>query len=319
MINNDANREKMIKESFDNLPTGIIFAKLNGVIMLANDLMYNLYYKLDDSTLQSAHAFWYSLTQEHRQIDLIETGKTPTLQFPDGKIYRFSKRLIKIKGERVIQILAVDISELDRLRQKELSKYQKLIALRHKMVETKVNLENLTRREEVLDAKLKIHNTMGMGLAAIRRYLATGEGDLEKALTIWRRSVELLVNSDDFETTDSVQGLRQAAQSIGIALCIEGKWPKKRPKIEKVIIAVGRECLINAHLHGAARRMRITILETESDYKISFVNDGRTSNKAIVAGGGFMAIEKALEPVQGSFKVIQAAQFTVELSFLKEF
>ncbi len=315
MIKDGTKQKKMIKESFDNLPTGIIYAKSNGVIMLANTLMYDLYYQLSNSTLQSAHAFWHSLTVAHPHIRLIEADETPTLQFANDKVFRFSKRTIKISGKHVIQIEAVDISELHHLKQTQLSKREKLIALRQKMFETSSNLEKVTRQEEMLDAKLKIHNSMGMGLASVRRYLETGKGDLDRALIIWRRSIELLVNSDSYENTDLYESFQQAAQSIGVTLNIVGKWPKNNPRAEKTIIAVGRECLINAYLHGAAKQMYIEIAKTKSDYKIAFSNDGKAPSEPIQRGGGFMSIEKTLDEVSGSFEVIEAPQFTVTTTF----
>ncbi len=309
----------MIKESFDNLPTGIIFAKTNGVILLANSLMYDLYCQLSDGALQSAHAFWHSLTAPNDNVKLLENSATPVLQFADDKVYRFSKRNIEIEHRQMVQIEAVDISELYQLKQTHLQKHDKLVALRHKMVETKATLENVTRQEEMLDAKLKIHNTMGMGLATIRRHLATGQGDLSKALTIWRRSIELLVNSDSFVQMGLFESLQQAAQSIGIAIDIVGQWPKNRQDIEKVLIGVGRECLINAYKHGSAKRLKISIADRAIDYQIVFSNDGQTSQQSIRPGGGFTSIEKTLEAVGGSFEVVQMPQFALVLSVPKDY
>ncbi len=313
MIFDKMNKKHMIKESFDNLPTGIIFAKLNGVILLANALMYDLYRELSDGTLQSAHAFWHSLTAIHDQIELLEVDNAPTLRFSNGKIYRFSKQIIEINHAQVIQIKAVDISALYQLRQTHLQKHEKLVALRKKMVETKATLENVTRQEEVLDAKFKIHNTMGMGLTTIRRYLSTGQGNLDKELTMWQRSIELLINSDTFVQQGLFEGLQKAAQSVGITLDIAGQWPDDHSEIERALISVGRECLINACLHGDAKHMQIIILETATEYQITFKNDGKTSKKPIRSGGGFMSIQKTLEKVNGSFKVVQTPQFAIIL------
>ncbi len=317
MIFDNINKKRMIKDSFDNLPTGIIFAKTNGVILLANALMYDLYCQLSDGALQSAHAFWHSLTKPHDQIKLLETGDTPTLCFADNKIYRFNKHTTEIGYEPIIQIKAVDISAHYQLKQTYLQKQKKLVTLRQAMVETKATLENVTRQEEVLDAKLKIHNTMGMGLATIRRYLATGQGDLDKALLIWRRSIELLVNSETFVQDDLLKSLQQAAQSIGIVLEIIGKWPSKQPAIERVLISVGRECLINAALHGDAKHMQIEILEMAATYQITFKNDGKTSTKPIRAGGGFASMKKTLETINGSFDIVQTPQFAIVLELPK--
>ncbi len=319
MIFDKMNKKHMIKESFDNLPTGIIFSKMNGVILLANALMYDLYRQLSDGALQSAHAFWYSLTEEHDQIELLEADDAPTLRFADNKIYRFSKHLIEINHEQIIQIEAVDISALHKLKQTHLKKHKKLVELRQKMVETKANLESVTRQEEVLDAKFKIHNTMGMGLTTIRRYLSTGQGNLDKELTMWQRSIELLINSDAFVQQGFFEGLQQAAQSVGIMLDIVGKWPDEQLEIEKVLIGVGRECLINACLHGDAKHMQIVISETKTAYQITFNNDGKTSKKPIRSGGGFMSIKKTLETVDGSFEVVQTPKFSIVLAIPKIF
>ncbi len=311
------NNKQLIKESFDNLPTGIILANLNGVILLANRVMYQLYDQLSGEVLRSAHAFWHELSLEHQGLKLIERGVHPVLQFKDGRIYQFSKGSVQLEHKTVLQIEAVDITQLHQLRLAHLEKNRKLRQLRNKMVESQNNLERVTREEEVIDAKLKIHNTMGMGLTAIRRYLTTGRGDIDRALSSWSRSLELLVNSESFVKGDYFSSLQRAAHSIGIDLIIDGAWPRHHA-VEKVIIAAGRECLINACLHGNAKRMHIAIVDLKTAYQVTFSNDGQLPDKEVKPGGGFMSIERSVSSVGGSFTFSELPQFTINLSLPKQ-
>ncbi len=304
--------KRLVKESFDNLPTGIIFANLNGIILLANRLMHDLYSQLSGEVLRSAHEFWYKLENEETNITVIEWGSRPIVQFADGKVYSFNKSIVQLEYKRVLQIEAVDISQLYKLRLTNFQKNEKLIGLRRKMVENRRNLAAMTREEEVIDSKLKIHNMMGMGLTAIRRHLTTGNGDIDKTLVNWSRSLQLLINSDQFVQDDFFESLQQAAQSIGIELLIKGDWPTQ-PAIGKVIVGVGRECLINACLHGNAKQMQIAIDDKQTHYLIIFSNDGESPKGEPKPGGGFMTIERLLEPLGGSYTISQLEPFTIKI------
>ncbi len=294
--------ERQIKESFDKLSTGILYAKPSGLIVLTNKKMYQIYNEITGEVLQSAYAFWESITNPSDKIKIIEDGDSPSVQINDEMVYNFTMKTIKISGEKYIEIKAIDVSELHKLTLDLLEKNEREKELRRKMIEIKENLELITNEEEMLDAKFKIHNTMGTGLASLRRYLTTGEGDIDKSINTWRKSLELLNKGDDFFKIEKFKSLIQASDSVGIHLKIIGKWPKKA-ELSKVIILVSRECLINAAIHAQAEEMIIEIEESLYDYTISFKNDGVKPKKEIKYGGGFAAIRSALQEVNGELEI----------------
>lgn len=56
-----------IKESIDNLPTGLGFATVDGLVLLANQCMERLCYELTGSDFQDASIFWKKVTEGNLQ------------------------------------------------------------------------------------------------------------------------------------------------------------------------------------------------------------------------------------------------------------
>ncbi len=310
------NLNKQVKESLDNLPTGIIFAKENGIILLANKTMYTLYAKLSNEVLRSAHIFWESLYDDSLKAKIIDDGEMPTLIFDDATVYNFSKTKFILNGQSITQIDAVDITELYNLRLDLVEKNKQIAEIRAKLFATRKELEKIISEEEYLDAKLKIHNTMGTGLASIRRFLMTGEGDIDKNINTLKKSLELLNRDEKFEHGNQLMSLFNAAKSVGIEIEIIGEWIQNK-KITKVVIWVARECLINAAIHAEAKKMYIVIDEKELAYTVSFRNDGLKPKKEIKAGGGFSSITQAVEEINGKLDIDVSDEFNLTITVPK--
>ncbi len=302
--------KKRIKESIDNLPTGIIFAKESGVILLANKKMYEIYYILTGEVLQSANSFWDNLYTENDRVKILEAGINPTLIIDNKSVYRFSKIAINTRNRRLNQIEAVDISELYELRKELARKNSEIAKIRAKMFETQSNLEDITRSEEMIDAKMKIHRTMGTGLANIRHYLTTGEGDIEKDLNTWKTSLELLDKDEKMIRKSQISSLKDASNALGIDISIEGEFPPNQ-RISKAIIWIAKECLINAFVHADAENMKMRILDKDDEYEISFENDGKAIKKELRPGGGFESIRNTVLSNYGRFEYTTTGNFVL--------
>ncbi len=302
--------KNQIKESIDNLPTGIIFAKKNGIILLANKKMYDIYYLITGEVLQSALSFWKSLDTDNEHIEVIEHGDTPCLRVDGKSVYNFSKNIVNMNGMEVLRIDAVDITKLYELRLELLEKKKDIEKIRKKMVDTMYSLEKITSEEEIIDAKMKVHRTMGEGLASVRHYLLTGDGDILKSLNTWKSSLKLLDKDDGFIRQGHIESLKNAGRALGIDIHILGDFPSSK-KAAKVIIWVAKECLINSAIHADAKNMYITIEETGDDFVISFANDGRKLEKNIRPGGGFASIRKVVVDFGGSFEYTTRDDFVL--------
>ena len=102
-----------IKESIDNLPSGLAFARESGFVLLANRQMEQLSYVITGLDLQNAEEFWKILLSGDLQAGCsrIRTGEVPAIRLPDGSICSFSRQMIQAEGRPVIQLTAVDTTQ----------------------------------------------------------------------------------------------------------------------------------------------------------------------------------------------------------------
>ncbi len=312
---------KDIKESLDNLPTGIIVAKENGVILLANKKMYDLYFQLSGKILQSIYSFLDFLNGKIINTDnviFLKNTKVPTIIFEDNQIYSFMLKEIYLNDKKHLQLTASNVTELYNLNQKLIEKNNELKNARIKILKTKKQLKKIINKNEIVDAKMKIHQTMGTNLATIKHYLYTGSGNINKSLYMWNSTFNILENMNEENLTDDkgFDSFIKAANDMGIKVFLTGNLPDDA-NIIKIIIHIGKECLINAVLHAKADAMFFNVETYDDSYTIEISNNGENPiNKTkdeIKSGGGFMSIQKQLNHINGRFEVNTDPTFSLKL------
>ena len=102
-----------VKESLDQLPTGLCFYRQNGRTVLVNDSMYALCYELTEKNLQNAALFWQTLScgEVPSGIERLESGDRPSFRFRDGRVWTFSREDL---GD-IVQLVAADTTELSNI------------------------------------------------------------------------------------------------------------------------------------------------------------------------------------------------------------
>ena len=93
--------ENSIKESTDDLPMGLCFAKKDGLTLLVNRKMYMLSLVIMGTALQNAKLFWKMVSEGDlpEGITRVKEGDEPMLLLQNGSVWTFSKKYIKIDRE----------------------------------------------------------------------------------------------------------------------------------------------------------------------------------------------------------------------------
>ena len=207
-----------IKESFDNLPSGICFFDEKGLPVLCNLKMQQLIFKITGQNLQSIYDI-ESLRQISKQDGILSEYSAAMSQFKLKKgevspecstnmslsklekrnispeyntdiflltlqkkeivseeIWQFQKEIIAgEQGECYTQVVAFDVTELYKKREELVQENEKLKKEQERMKLLSQNIEEVTRQEEILNAKMDVHRQMGESLARARQILR-GEG-----------------------------------------------------------------------------------------------------------------------------------------------
>ena len=315
--------ENSIKESTDDLPMGLCFSKKDGIPLLINRKMYMLSIVIMGSALQNARQFWEIVSTGNlpEGIHRVKEGDEPVLQLQNGSVWTFSKEYIKLDREEVVQLLAIDTTDLYGLRFELEKKNESLREMNKRLQDYSENVNELIREEEILATKVQIHAEMGNALLATRYYL-NNQKDKEQAealIKTWNYNVSLLYNEAEQEVKEDVfHHLNEAAKAVGVTIEVDGKIPKNNTMIERLIVAAGRECLTNTVRHGDGDKVMIKIQENKLFYCLEYTNNGTAPQENIKEGGGLMGLRRRVEDMGGNMQVISNPQFILLINVPKE-
>lgn len=315
--------ENSIKESTDDLPMGLCFAKKDGIPLLVNRKMYMLSLVIMDTSLQNAKHFWEKVSTGDlpEGIRRVKEGEEPVLILQNGSVWTFSKSYIKIDKEKVVQLLAVDTTDLYNLRYELEKKNESLKEMNARLHDYSENVTELTKEEEILATKVKIHADMGSALLATRYYLNNprGKEQAEALIKSWDYNVSLLYNEANQEVKEDVfQHLNEAAAAVGVTIEVNGRIPKNNVRAERLIVAAGRECLTNTVRHGAGDKVIIWIQENRMYYHVEYTNNGIVPEENVKEGGGLMGLRRRVEDMGGNMQIVSSPQFMLVINIPKE-
>ena len=194
--------------------------------------MDELSYRIADQPVMNANEFFAQVQAGNREgICRTERDGIPLLRFPDGRTWSFQKELLKTDGEEILQIVAIDTTELELLLEKRRNENRKLEEINHRLQEYGTSVESLATAKEWLDTKMRIHDTIGQNLM-VTKYLSTIRGmrpGAKRFAENWKRTVRMLQYDEDVvEPDDGMKYFLDAARKVGVAVRLDGRYRKHR-------------------------------------------------------------------------------------------
>ena len=185
-------RENAVQESLDNLPSGIVFFDGNGMPKLMNRKMYQICQNLAGRDIQNITELKEALGHPLKENVFYDVD-LKVYCFADGSVWKFSeKEIITTAGDHFFQVLASEVSELYRNKVLLKEENQKLQEMSVAMKELSKNVITLTREEEMLSMKMRVHDNLGYSvLAAQRMLLRESEADRAVFLSQWKQTLDL--------------------------------------------------------------------------------------------------------------------------------
>ncbi len=305
-----------VKESFDNLPTGLCFAKSNGMVQLVNYQMNELSYIILGDDLQNANIFWEKVCNGklNNNISRFVTGDKPELRLPDGSVWTFSKEDLGV----TTQIIATNMTNYYRLTNTLKHKNEELELMSHRLRKYGENVDEYTRSKERLETKVRIHNEIGQALLTTRRTLNSDESDFKAVLDLWNRNISALrMESEPQNNVDYLGELIKAAKSAHVEVIIDGQFPEDND-IKQMIVAAATEALTNAIRHADAEKLFIEIDSTKKYYIACISNDGKIPDAPITEGGGLGSLRRRIEKNGGIMSVSWEPEFRLIIKIPKK-
>lgn len=313
-----------IKESLDNLPAGLCLSLADSLVILSNRQIERLSYILTGQDLQNGEDFWNTI----KEGTLLEGNKrlrkasNPIITLSDGHTWSFKRRTIQVEGQSVIEITAIDTTDLDALRIQLEKENQTLEEIGERLKKYSQNIAGVKAKEERLATKMRIHDEIGYALLATRQFLRKdrpspimdyGAGEI---LDIWKRNIPVLKGDLKVGHHTALDSLITAAEAIGIRLLIEGDMPEDKP-ISNLILLAASECLTNALRHAQATELYIKILESPENFIAIFSNNGEKPPSEIIEGGGLWGIRQKVQVRNGKMEISHSPQFMLKIEIPK--
>lgn len=303
-----------VKESIDNLPTGICCYRPGGSVKLKNRTMETLSFELFGESLMDGEGFWRALTSGEGRAEWIETGPTPAARFADGTVRRFQRFTIEIDGMMLFEIIAGDLTaEYDRSALLS-AKRERVSAMVERQRALDREIGGMIREREILVLKTRIHDDLGRALLSGRQYLdhpdTVSRGELQR---LWAQSVHILRHEGPDEWHDSYENALETARILGLTLTIQGEPPKERNAgalISEALVT----CLMNALRHAGADTVTAQLGETPEGYRAEITNNGAPPSGEIAETGGLADLRRQVEHAGGAMHIQSAPRFLLTIT-----
>lgn len=312
-------RENAVQESLDNLPSGIVFFDGNGMPKLMNRKMYQICQNLAGRDIQNITELEEALGHPLKENVFYDVD-LKVYCFADGSVWKFSeKEIITTAGDHFFQVLASEVSELYRNKVLLKEENQKLQEMSVAMKELSKNVITLTREEEMLSMKMRVHDNLGYSvLAAHRMLLRESEADRDVFLSQWKQTLDLL-NKDN----ESVKGeqlhrqVQERAEILGVKIIYTGEqvWESHISELMDIILL---EALSNCVRHAGASELYVKFSSEEQEWIVVITDNGQKPEKNVKEGGGLSGIRKRVEQFGGTLRICAESKFSITVKIPKE-
>lgn len=312
-------RENAIQESLDNLPSGIVFFDGNGMPKLMNRRMHQICTNLAGGDIQNITELEEALSKPLKEQVFFDDD-LKVYGFSDGSVWKFSeKEIITTGGDRFSQVLASEVSELYQSKVLLKRENQKLQEMSAAMKELSKNVVTLTREEETLSMKMRVHDNLGYSvLAAQRMLMRESEEDRDIFLSQWKQTLDLL--NKDNESVEDEQLHRQVkdrAKFLGVKIIYTGEeiWESHIFRLLDIILL---EALSNCVRHAGASELYVKFGSEEHEWGVVITDNGQKPEKNIKEGGGLSGIRKRVEQCGGTLRICSNPIFSITVKIPKE-
>lgn len=311
-MNNKKLPKNAIKEAFDNLLSGVSYFNEKGILILCNKQMYRLAYELTGRSLQIISDLTNALETLPKESTAIKDKDNYV--FKDGSVWRFTSQKI-VYDQTYTEFIATNVTELYEKKQALDKITVEKLQMADNMRKINQNVVAITREEEILTMKMRIHSRVGETLQKIRRFHANDcpIGDKQE-ITMELESVarSLMGEIGNSDEGDVLEEILRLAKSLGLKVILNGTIPSGE-KQKDVIIKAMRECLINTIRHAKGNEITVDIRTTETHTEVNITNNGIVPTEPITEGGGLTSLRKKIEKIGGKMIVELLPKFTLRI------
>lgn len=322
---NRAGRDKLspgsVKESLDALPDGVCFFSEDGRILLSNRRMQHISSDITGIGILNGEKLWRCIEEKSVKTDVSDGLVILT---SDSKVWNVRRSEIEAEGNRINEIVALDVTEQYELRRELEERNERLNSVNERLRIFSRDMSRLTAEKELLDAKIKVHDDLGRSLLAFRAYLTAepSKRDRSKLLPLWRYVISVM--KKETAPSEEWDAIEKTAESLHIQIEINGDLPAGLAdlpvsgEVRSAIMAAIRECLTNTARHAGGDRLFVLIkcgADAPHGIRIEITNNGRAPLVPIQEAGGLSNLRHMVERAGGNMTIESSPQFLLRLDF----
>jgi len=299
-----------IKEAVDNLPTGVCFFNEAGLPVLCNLAMYRFSFAVCGKDVQFIDDLEGCFADDFVPAeDARRDGHVFILK--DGGVWQLKKRTFTYEGgEQYTEYIALDVTDLYKNREDLMRENKHLRKVQADLKRLSASVVTITREEEILNTKMRVHDEMGRCLVVARKYLKniSAESIPDSLAISWQRAVSMLKYNNDVLEEDMLAQIRKTCASVNLHFIQKGALPKEDETAYILACAV-RECVTNAVRYAEADELYADFSENNATACVTVTNNGTPPKREIVEGGGLSTLRRRVERAGGSMSVRSLPKF----------
>lgn len=308
-----------VKQTLDELNSGICFSDRTGQIILINRRMRETAFDLIGGYPRTIGELWEALAQTdgNSRVQRIE-NEPPLYRFPDGRVRRFYTAELQEPGLRgFIQTMAQDVTELYEVAERLRRENEALRETNEEMRQMYDRLADRIREQETLNLKMRIHDDIGTSLIAISALLQ-GDADenMDEQLRVLRNAVSYFGGNHPVPA-DTFEDARRKAAEMNVDLELDGVLPDSG-ETRELIVSAARECVTNCIRHAEGDRVTLQIRSDAAGCTAVFTNNGVQPDGPIREGGGLSSLRKRVEQAGGEMQLANDPRFALILNLPKK-
>lgn len=322
---NRAGRDKLspgsVKESLDALLDGVCFFSEDGRILLSNRRMQHISSDITGIGILNGEKLWRCIEEKSVKTDVSDGLVIFT---SDSKVWNVRRSEIEAEGNRINEIVALDVTEQYELRRELEERNERLNSVNERLRIFSRDMSRLTAEKELLDAKIKVHDDLGRSLLAFRAYLTAepSKRDRSKLLPLWRYVISVM--KKETAPSEEWDAIEKTAESLHIQIEINGDLPAGLAdlpvsgEVRSAIMAAIRECLTNTARHARGDRLFVLIkcgADAPHGIRIEITNNGRVPLTPVQEAGGLSNLRRMVERAGGIMTIESSPQFLLRLDF----
>ena len=309
---------RSIKDAFDNLPSGVCFFNETGLPVLCNYAMHRFSFAVCGKDVQYITDLEHCLDEDFVPVaDVKRDGLVFVLQ--SGRAWRLEKRsFTNESGLRYTQYIATDVTELHENRVELQEDNAQLRRVQSDLQILSSNVVTVTREEEILNTKMRVHDEMGRCLVEARKYLSENctESIPDNVISAWQKAVSMIKYNNETADEDMLSQIRKTCEFVKLDFVQTGKLPLEETTAYILTCAV-RECVTNAVRYADATELYADFSETEDEATVIVYNNGNPPEGEIAEGGGLSTLRRRVERAGGSMTVQSLPRFRLTVTVPK--